>query len=163
KTWLISQTLIEGEINTLFSSPVRSKPAATATLSSPAEPDHSDVTASPLQAPSALVKVLLPIPPQLLALAPPAEKTEAPSFPNEHVTAESERVSVPVTALPLGCSSDPGHNREDGEGDPREAAAATENDKDLSNVWPAKVPLPQRWFLHSLVVSDWRAEALLLL
>ncbi|KAJ8373408.1 hypothetical protein AAFF_G00265350 [Aldrovandia affinis] len=79
---------------------MRSKPAATATLSSPAEPDHSDVTASPLRAPSALVKVLLPIPPQLLALAPPAEKTEAPSFPDEHVTAESETVSVPVTALP---------------------------------------------------------------
>ncbi|KAJ8361904.1 hypothetical protein AAFF_G00412480, partial [Aldrovandia affinis] len=49
---------------------------------------------------SALVKVLLPIPPQLLALAPPAEKTEAPSFPDERVTAESETVSVPVTALP---------------------------------------------------------------
>ncbi|KAJ8372442.1 hypothetical protein AAFF_G00289420 [Aldrovandia affinis] len=69
---------------------VRSKPAATATLSSPAEPDHLDVTASPLQALSALVKVLLLISPQLLALAPPAEKTEAPSFPDERVTAESE-------------------------------------------------------------------------
>ncbi|KAJ8358325.1 hypothetical protein AAFF_G00014570 [Aldrovandia affinis] len=54
----------------------------------PAEPDHLDVTASPLRALSALVKVLLPIPPQLLALAPPAEKTEAPSFPDERVTAE---------------------------------------------------------------------------
>ncbi|KAJ8404580.1 hypothetical protein AAFF_G00334430 [Aldrovandia affinis] len=102
KTWLISQTLIEGEINILFSLPVRSKPAATATLSSPAEPDHSDVTASPWKAPSALVKVLLLIPPQLLALALPAEKTEAPSFPDERVTAESEMVSVPAT-----CSSKP--------------------------------------------------------
>ncbi|KAJ8343154.1 hypothetical protein AAFF_G00244090 [Aldrovandia affinis] len=90
------QSLSPSKFQTQLSSPA----AAVGDPAFPAEPDHSDVTASPLQAPSALVKVLLPIPPQLLALAPPAEKTEAPSFPDERVTAESETVSVPVTALP---------------------------------------------------------------